>query len=271
MAAFIGTICILYPVSTAPTVSSLTAIGLLLVTLFRRIVISSPFAPKRRLDQSLLLLEILSTAAIITIFMSISIRVSNIFDVATYEAFIPLVIFSTISAVLIEEFLFGDYLAWWFVKFSKKSEEDEHIAFDLLWTFIASVCRTYSLADRNLRPGRKALKQKAQKQAELRLEELQSELSEFVEEREYTDWIKLGLQAAVLYVILLGPLAVVSVLVLPLLWALLLPISLIFAHDHQAYLHVAYGHPSYEDFRHTLKVKWLFGMFYVILVYSLLP
>lgn len=256
-AALLATAVITYPTSQAQWVGEAAAFAVLLITLVRRMVIASPFASEANImKHTVRLIEFATATCVIVLLFSLSEFVARAFSgnvIIWFSILTPLLL---LIGVYIQEFLFRDYLVWWYAKFNEKEQRGD--AFEPIWKDIKLVCLWASRARRNRRSWKELGKRT---------------------ETSVPDLSDVDFDVAQIFKNVFGLVLLLSVLYLPSMLigvssgSFLIPIVLpgvIFAHDHSCYQYIAYGNASYEEFRKPIwEIAW-WAIAYVTVVLLLL-
>lgn len=256
-AALLATAVITYPTSQVQWVGRAAAFAILLITLVRRMAIASPFASEADIMQyTVRLIEFATATCVIVLLFSLSEFIAGTFNgnVIIWFSFIaPLLLF---VGVFVQEFLFRDYLVWWYAKFNEKEQRGN--TFESIWKDIKLVCLWASRARRN---------RQSWKELGKRTESTVPDLSE------------IDFDVAHIFKNVFGLVLLLSVLYLPSMLIgvssgnFLIPIVLpgvIFAHDHSCYQYIAYGNASYEEFRKPIWEIAFWAIAYVTVILLLL-
>jgi hypothetical protein len=144
LAALLATISFAYPLPKMPAVSQIAGGVLLLITLVRRMATVGPFAREDEIMRKTVpILEIFSVVAIVCL----SLVATNALNQSTQILVIGGGL--TVSAILLSllhEYLFRDYMIWWFAKFSELAK-DSNLK---IWGELAAIALTASLHIRSL-------------------------------------------------------------------------------------------------------------------------
>lgn len=241
-AALLATIALTYPIPENALLSEVSAFLLLGITLIRRVAVASPFSPKERIWPATTLgLEFSTVSTLISIFSGFTLRLSlfqNADVVYRFSIFTTAVFF---TLVLLHEYLFRDYFAWWHAKFAQRAEQ--HDSDENLWHDLSVLSYLLSLARKNRRSWSQLNSRANSSTFEMSWDDI-----DFQFLRELT-W-KTGLLLALIYVF---PLFVGLLTVGP--SGVLLLLAVISIHDHSRFWYVAYGDTSYENFVRPLWVK----------------
>ena len=251
-AALLSTMVLTFPVEHHILFGQVIAFSLLLLTLIRRMAITSPFSPKERiLGQTTPLISFVSTSAIIYLIVALPsltqwVPVSS--SVASFSIFAVIALSITVIA---QELLFRDYLAWWYVKFTQKKEQRDLL--DGVWKDMAAVSYWASMARRN---------RETYRELGNRLNTGRPDLSNY----EFPP-------GEVLRTILAVSLLLTFIYSLPFLYSayvfgppgLLLIFAVVAIHDQSAFWYIAYGNPSYEDLRqHVVTIIIRTGLYVTV-------
>ena len=236
LAALLATACLSFPIPNNAQPGQLIAFILLGVTLFRRVVSDSPFAPKELLQRTVPVIEGATTSAIIYLLVSVNseIRLPFVSESLPLQFILIGAAFVT-SAVILQEYLLHDYLIWWHAKFSQMHSEDQ--AFAGLWKDISLISYWGSRARRH----RESYKE-ISRRVSGRLPEPDDIDFSRKEILNYTfrSLVVLGLFAFVPSIYGYATAGWVGILVVPIA---------IIIHDQSCFWYIAYGNVSYEDFR----------------------
>ena len=244
LAALLGTALITYPVEGHALFGQVIAFSLLFLTLIRRIAISSPFASEETiLKRTVPLISFASASGILYLIIALLpilpawLPVSS--QVILYSG---ITLFILITAVVAQELVFHDYLAWWHVKFKQKSELET--VFEPVWRDTALIAYWASTARRNRDTYRELGK---------RLNGGRPDPSDL--EFEMTEIARYILSTVLLIGLLYLIPALYSGYIFGGLEGLLLIPAIVAVHDHSAFWYIAYGNPSFEDLRqHILTI-----------------
>lgn len=258
LAALLGTALVTYPVEGHTQTGQVIAFSLLLLTLVRRMAITSPFAPEETiLSWTVSLISIVSTSAIIYLVIAFLPSVGNLAQTLTpATTFSLLTIVGLVGALTIQEFVFRDYFAWWHVKFEQKSERSD--SFEGVWKVTSIIAYWASQARRN---------QESYRELGNRVPNSRPSLDEFEFNPKNIGRyvVRISVLLGVMYLIPL----VYAMYLFGLQGILILP-AVVWIHDQAAFWYIAYGNPSYEDLLSRLIWIILRTLVYVTFVAFLL-
>ena len=249
LAALLATACLSFPVPNNVLSGQIIAFTLLSVTLFRRMVSDSPFAPKELLQKTVPMIEVATTSAIIYLLASVNsvLRLPLVSKSSSLQ-FILLGIIFVISIVLLQEYVLHDYLIWWHAKFGQMHSEDQ--IFAGLWRDVSLISYWGSRARRNRESYKEISRRVTGKLPEPSdLDFSRKEILSYT----FRSLIVLGIFA-------LGP-SIYGYVTSGWVGILVVPIA-IAIHDQSCFWYIAYGNVSYEDFR-----KSIFGIILWTCVY----
>lgn len=233
IAALIATALLSFPINDLNYVSYFLAFLLLTITLIRRISVASPFANKDIIDNwSTPLMEVATTFSLISIFVYVTSVIVAVIDLPPLLVFIVSGFVFVIGISLIHEFLFRDYLIWWYAKFNQKAERGDPP--QGLWKTISMVSYHFSLARRDKDGFRKIPS------------DIKPGLDEF--ELDFSKWLDSMKAATLFLMIVLSLPTILAIHQFGFLGVFLPPVT-VFLHDHSCFWYIAYGSSSYEDFR----------------------
>lgn len=258
LAALLGTAVITYPVEGHARTGQAIAFSLLLLTLVRRMAITSPYAPEERiLGRTASLISFVSTSAIIYLIVALLPMVIDFAPTLPQATgFSLLTIVGLILALIIQELVFRDYFAWWYVKFNQKSEQLDF--FENIWTYTSSIAYWASKARRH---------RESYRELGNRVSNSRPSLKDFEFRPKEAGRYVLGIS-----------LLLVLLYLFPLLYAFylfglqgifVLP-TVVWIHDQAAFWYIAYGNPSYEDLRQRVVTILARTGLYISLVAFLL-
>lgn len=256
-AALLATAVIAYPTSQAQWVGQAAAFAVLLITLVRRIAIASPFASEADIMQNTVRwIEFATATCVIVLLFSLAEFVAGTVGGRVIIWFSVLSPVLLMLGVFIQEFLFRDYLVWWYAKFNEKEERGD--VFEPIWREFKLVCLWASRARQNRKSWRELNK---------RTESSLPDLSEvdFDVAQIFKNVFGLGVLLSVLYF----PSMLIGISSGTVLLPLVLP-GVIFAHDHSCYQYIAYGNTSYEEFRKPIWEIAVWAIVYISVVLLLL-
>lgn len=250
LAAFIATLCLQYPVKGLEIpISQLSAFSLLIVTLSRRIAVSSPYASEDLLEKTVVIIEVATTSCLLSIFTSIAYKIElPTFSVASL--FIIISLPSMLLLAIIHELVFRDYMIWWHAKFLEKAEDeglfnDAWVILSIITLWSSKYYRDLPDIDRHRRnlPSREDFRDK--------FDLSWKSHTKFV--------IKVALLLGTLYFFPLVP----SIAVFGLSGVVMIP-AVVAIHDQSAFWYVGYGDTSYEDFRRRPRTIIILTSAYII-------
>lgn len=247
LAALLATLCLQYPVHGLEIpVSQISAFSLLIVTLGRRVVVSSPYAPDDLLEKTAIHIEITTTSCLLSIFAAITYKVEWISSIPYQFILISLPVMVLLA--VLHELVFRDYMIWWHAKFLEKAERGG--IFSDIWCIVSIISLLSSKYYRDL-PGIERHRQDLPSRADF-------EQKFDFPIKEYMRFIvKVAVLLAVLYLI---PLVAAVVIFGP--TGIILIATVVIIHNHSAFWYVGYGDTSYEDFRrHPLLIILLTSFF----------
>lgn len=259
-AALLGTAAITYSVENHVLLGQAAAFSLLLLTLIRRMAITSPFAPEDLvLSRTVPLISFASTSVIIYLLISL---VSSLVGWISAEA--QVIVFSgftvgiVVISAIVQELVFRDYLAWWYVKFEEKRKQGNSL--ETVWRDTAILAYWASQARRH---------RESYRELGNRLKTDRPDLNDIdFNPREAGRYI-LAVSLVVGLVYLLPEIYALYVLGLP---GLLVVPAVVAIHDHSAFFYIAYGNPSYEDIRRhvpTILIRTVLYVTEVVILFSL--
>ena len=260
-AALLATAVITYPISNAEWLGKLAAFSVLTITLVRRIAIASPYAPEKIImKRTIWVIEFATTVCVIILLYSLSEYLSSIYGIS------EILLFSVISPALLmiivvfQEFMFRDYLIWWYAKFDEKQNRGDKFAG--LWGDIKIIAYWGSRARKN---------RDSWRQITNYIETDIPDLSEIdINKKKFLGRVLVVVIGAILIGV---PSIILGVSSGNNLVPLALP-GIVFAHDHSCYQYVAYGSNSYEEFRKPvweLSVWAVIYMFIFLIIIQQLP
>ncbi|WP_420182065.1 hypothetical protein ACNO8S_13450 [Haloarcula sp. KBTZ06] len=256
-AAFLATLVLTYPIPQYSIIGEFTAFVLLFITLVRRIALASPFAPTAQiLNRTRPIVEISSTSAVICFIVYISWSARSFTNIAPRWIFSIITLFGLTILVLLQELVFRDYCAWWHAKFKQRFEDME--TFRALWGIMSVLFLKLSIAEKK-KSSREQWRERSSMPQEMpSANDLRSALRK--------DSAKLVIQIVVIALIFYALPMTVGYIGFG-FSGLFLGISAVLIHDHSCFLYVAYGDPSYEEFR---KSGWTIGLWMLIYVFELI-
>lgn len=256
-AAFLATLVLTYRIPQFPVFAEVVAFGLLSVTLVRRIALASPFAPTSQiLSRTRPIIEIASTSAVICLFIHWSWSIETVAGIQSSWIFTGITIVGLSLLLIVQELVFRDYSAWWHAKFAQRREDME--SFQALWLVLSLMFLKLSVAEKN-------------KSAKEQWRENAIESNEFLPTDDLDDVmrknsIKLAVQFTFILIISFAVPAIIGFVGFG-VSGILLGISVVLIHDHSCFLYVAYGDPSYEEFR---RKGWTIGIWMLVYVLELI-
>ncbi|MBV0926408.1 hypothetical protein KTS45_19565 [Halomicroarcula limicola] len=260
-AAFLSTLVLTYPAPRYPIIGEITAFGLLLVTLVRRIALASPFAPTSYiLKKTRPVIEVASTSAVICLIVAGSWSIESLLGIPVSWIFSLSSLVGLAALLIIQELVFQDYAAWWHAKFKQRFEDME--SFQALWLIMSVMFLKLSVAESN-KSGREQLRERA---AESQSMPSPDDPFKFL----HREAGKLTVQFLIIVLIFFAVPVGVSYFAFGVA-GFFLGISVVLVHDHSCFLYLAYGNPSYEEFRKTGWTIGIWMLLYVIELMVLLP
>lgn len=257
LAALLATILLAYPLSDAVGVGKFLAISLLLLTVLRRMAIAGPFASTERiLTRTMFPMNVLAACAVIYLIALTTRQAATSWPLGSeIQLFSLFTIGFLMGSVLLHEFMFRDYLAWWCVKFRQK--ELEETLFENIWREAALMAYWGAMARRDASSWRKFGKLIPGGRPDTELNFDRSELLRY--------FLGVGLIFTFLYSIpvLIGMYLIGIV-------GIFLVFAVAWIHDHAAFWYIAYGNPTYDDLTHHFTIVWGRTIFYVVFSYSLI-
>ncbi|WP_141212938.1 hypothetical protein [Halorubrum sp. Ea1] len=247
-AALLATAVITYPISNAEWLGKLAAFSVLTITLVRRIAIASPYAPvKVIMKRTIWAIEFATTVCVIILLYSLSEYLSGIYGIS--EILVFSITSPTLLMVLVvfQEFIFRDYLIWWYAKFDEKQNQGDKFAG--LWGDIKIIAYWGSRA----RKDRDSWK-RISKYVDTSIPDL-SEID--INKKKFFGKVLIVVVGAILIGV---PSIILGISSGNNFVPFALP-GIVFAHDHSCYQYVAYGSNSYEEFR---KPVWKLSIWAVI-------
>lgn len=242
-AALLATVALTYPIPGKPLHSELPAFFLLGITLIRRIAVASPFSPKERVwGPTTVGLEFATVFALISIFSGIILRIPLFQSSGVVYRFSIFTAVTFFILVLLHEYLFRDYFAWWHVKFAQRTE-GENVSEGSLWHLLSSFSYLLSLARKN-RDSWSQFKSRADSSA----------IGTSWDDVDFGAIGELTWKAGLLLALIYGLPTLLGLLTLGPA-GLLLVIAVIAIHDHSRFWYVAYGDTNYEDFVRPIWMK----------------
>lgn len=243
LAALLATAVLAYPVGGKEIVGQLSAFGILLFTLIRRVALASPFAPEAEImNKSVIPIEVATTSSLIYLVYSWAVKIRPVdfllTDITTFSL-LALVVF--LGSVLIQEWMFRDYLAWWYAKFTERAEQVDHLS--AFFTFAAHASYRYTRAKKSQESYRQFRDQTPVQLPDPNEIDLSKK-----------DYLKPLIQGVVLLLVLYGvPFLISGIVMGP--GGILAVAAVIAIHDHSCFWYIAYGNTSYEDLRKQFWVK----------------
>lgn len=257
-AALVGTAVLTYPIDGQVNIGQAIAFSLLILTLVRRMAITSPYAPEEKiLSRTVPLISIVSTSAIIYLIVALlPVTIGLVSNLSSAFIFSVLTMIGLALALTIQELVFRDYFAWWHVKFNQKSEQLD--LFENIWLYASLMAYWVSIARR---------RRESYRELGNRVPNSRPDLDDFEFNHKKVGRYVLGVS------LLLGLLYL-----LPLLYALYLfglqglfvLTAVVWIHDHTVFWYIAYGTPSYEDLRQRVVTILVRTVFYITLTALLL-
>jgi len=254
-AAFLATLVLTYPIPQYSIIGEVTAFALLAITLVRRIALASPFAPTSQiLNRTRPIIEIASTSAVICFIVYVSWSARSLTSIAPQWMFSILTLSGLTALIVLQELVFRDYCAWWHAKFKQRFEDME--SFQVLWGIMSVLFLKLSTAEKK-KSSREQWRERSSMPQEMpSANDLKPALRE--------DGVKLVIQIVVIALIFYALPMTVGYVGFG-ISGLFLGMSAVLIHDHSCFLYVAYGDPSYEEFR---KNGWTIGLWMLIYVFE---
>lgn len=256
LAAFLATLCLQYPVTGLEVpISQLSAFCLLIVTLGRRIAVSSPYAPDKILERTVILIEVSTTSCLISIFVAFGYRnsIPYLSEPLQFVLFsLPVMLF----LALVHEVVFRDYMIWWHAKFLEKAENGD--TFSDVWLVLSVITIWSSKYYRDL-PEIERHRQNLPSRKEFK-EKFDLPIKDY-----FRLLLKVGGLFRAIYILPIVP----SIVLFGVDGIALIP-AIVAIHDQSAFWYVGYGDTSYEDFRRKLSTKAILSSIYILEVGYLL-
>lgn len=257
-AALVGTAVLTYPVDGRANIGQAIAFSLLLLTLVRRMAITSPYAPEEKiLSQTVPIISVVSTSAIIYLIVALlPVTIGLFSNLPSAFIFSFLTTIWLVFALIVQELVFRDYFAWWHVKFKQKSEQLD--LFENIWLYASLMTYWVSIARRH---------QESYRELGNRMPNSRPDLDDFEFNHKNIGQYVLGVS---LLLGLLYSLPLFYALYLFGLQGFLILTAVVWIHDYTAFWYIAYGNPSYEDLRQRIATILVRTVFYITLTALLL-
>lgn len=259
LAAFLATVVLTFPTQEATWIGKAAASAVLLITLIRRIAIASPFAQEDKImNRTTRLIEFFTATCVIVLFISLSEYLSELFGGSVLLHFSVTTVIILFILVFLHEFVFLDYLVWWYAKFDQKENRGDK--FEPIWRDLKTISYWGTRARRN---------RESWKELSNNIDSTLAEPSDLFDDFEFSKFIRSVFVLFLFYFAISIPSGLFTISSGSILLFLSFP-AVVFARDHACFLYVGYGNTSYEEFRKPVWEISLWSATYMLIVIRLL-